>query len=183
MKQALWILLISISLLFLSCSDDSSSPSDDLDDTFELTGTVVLDEGVEITEKAHVYCVWKKPMSGMYIHGKSPIDWDNRNFTINLETPLPDDCYFEDGLAFCYIFVFEHQGYFGDINENTAISNAIGNGGNRGVVLLDNLDNDIIARDFPNAERGFIMAEITEDEQGKFHFTENSTSLNITIKK
>lgn len=183
MKKGIWILLIVASLLIFSCSDDSSSPSDDINDTYVLSGTVELAEGIEITENAHVYCVWKKPMSGMYIHGKSKIDWDKRNFKITLETPLPDDCYFQDGLAFCYIFVYEHQGYFGDINENTAITNAIGDGGNRGIVLIDNLDNPIISRDFPNAERGFIMANISEDDQGNYSFTENATSLTVTVKK
>jgi hypothetical protein len=183
MKKNMILLLVSIAFLIFSCSEDSSGPSDNLDDTYELSGTVKVAEGVEIQDKAAVYCVWKAPMSGMYIHGKSSIDWDKMSFDITLETPLPDDCYYEDGLAFCYILAFPHLGYFDDINENTAYDNAIGNAGNIGIVLIDDLENEIIARDFPNAERGFVMAEITEDANGKYSFKEITTSVEVEITK
>lgn len=182
MKNYSVLLLALLVLLFVSCSDDSSSPSDDVNDTYTLKGTVSLAAGVEKTDAANVYCVWKSPMSGMYIQGKSAIDWNKMSFSIKLETPLEDDCFFMDDLAFCYIMVFPTPGYAGDINESIAEDNALGKA-DANVAFIGDTDNPLVVRDLPDAKKGFLLVKVVDNGNGNYSFVTDNSDVNIEITK
>lgn len=183
MRKISLLISLVIGFILISCSEDdkNNSPTGTVDDKYELTGTVKLIGDAELNETAHVYCVWKSPASGMYILGKSAID-KNMEFEIELKTPLEKECYYEEGVAFCSIFVFPNAAYSKYINESVAYDNALGISPDDNIILIEDLENETVKRDMPEAEKGFHLVTIDLKDDGTYEIKNNTSAIEVIVE-